>query len=110
MIYSDPMYDSGWPTIQLTIGKLALFEHLAETLTEFQVTLVLGAFDKLLELIRAGLLLLGGLLLVHGLSLVWLSLVRLGLVRLLKKADRGTLELSGKTMTSYIINTKTRTS
>lgn len=83
------------PLIQLTIRKLALFEDLAETLAEFQVALVLGAFDKLFKLIRAGLLLLGGLLLVHGLSLVWLSLVRLALVRLLKnKTKNNILEFS----------------
>lgn len=82
-------------SIQLTVSKLALLQHLAESLAEFQVTLVLGAFDKLFELIRAGLLLLGGLLLVHGLSLVWLSLVRLGLVWLLKNLECGILELGG---------------
>lgn len=89
---------------QLTIRKLALFEHLAETLAEFQVALVLGAFDKLFELIRAGLLLLGGLLLVHGLRLVWLSLVRLGLVWLLKKADCGIFGIKRRATTaSYIM-------
>lgn len=75
------------PLIQLTICKLALFKHLAETLAEFQVALVLGALNELLQLIRASLL-LGGFLLVHGLRLVWLSLVRLGLVRLLKRTKK----------------------
>lgn len=61
--------------VRLTVCKLALFEHLAEPLTEFQVTLVLGALDELFELIGAGLLLLWDLLVVHGLTLVWLGLV-----------------------------------
>lgn len=58
----------------LTVSKLALFKHLTEALAEFVVALVLGTIDELFELIGAGLLLLRGLLLVHGL---WLLLVRL---------------------------------
>lgn len=66
----------------LTVCELALFEHLTESLTEFQVALVLGTFNELSELIGAGLLLLRDLLLVHRL---WLLLVPgLSLVRLLK--------------------------
>lgn len=66
----------------LTVSELALFEHLTESLTEFQVALALGTFNELFELIGAGLLLLRGLLLVHRL---WLLLVHgLSLVRLLK--------------------------
>lgn len=68
--------------LPLTVSKLALFEHLTEALTEFQITLVLSAFNELFELIGTGLL-LRGLLLVHvlwllllvhglGLALVWL--------------------------------------
>lgn len=71
----------------LTISKLALFEHLTEALAELEVALVLGTVDELFELIGTGLLRLGGRLLVHGLWLLLvhgLSLVRLGLVRLLK--------------------------
>lgn len=65
-----------------TISELALFQHLAEALAELIVALVLGTLDELFELIRAGLLLLRGLLLhVHGL---WLLLVGgLSLVRFL---------------------------
>lgn len=60
----------------LTICKLALLEHLTESLTEFQVALALGTFDELFQLVGTGLLLLR-VLLVHGLSLV----------RLLKKLE-----------------------
>lgn len=69
-------------SLSLTVSKLALLQHLTETLTEFQVTLVLGTFNELFQLVRAGLLLRGlllvhglWLLLVHGLTLVWLGLV-----------------------------------
>lgn len=61
----------------LTVGKLALLQHLAEALTEFQVALALGTIDKLFQFIGTGLLLLRALL-VH-----WL-----GLVRLLKKDEQ----------------------
>lgn len=83
-----------------TICKLALFEHLAEALAQFEVTLGLGALDELFELVGAGLRRLLGLLLVHGLSLVrlslvWLTLVRLSLVRLLVRDVRpGRLRVS----------------
>lgn len=87
----------------LTVSELALFEHLTEALTEFQVALVLGTFDELFELIGAGLLLLRGLLLVHGLWLLvhglWLLLVHgLTLVWLLKKqkADGVILHVTDK--------------
>lgn len=63
----------------LTIRELALFQHLAEALAELVVALALGALDELFELIGAALLLLRGLLLVHGLRLL--------LVRLLKKTQ-----------------------
>lgn len=75
----------------LTVSELALFEHLTEALAEFEVALVLGTINELFELIGAGLLLLRGLLLVHGLWLLLvhgLSLVWLGLVRLLKDMRR----------------------
>ncbi|TNN75514.1 hypothetical protein EYF80_014326 [Liparis tanakae] len=69
--------------------------HIAEALAELEVALALGALDELLELVGAALLLLRGLLLVHGLRLllvhgIWLLLVhglRLLLVRLLKKTQ-----------------------
>lgn len=38
-------------TLKLTIGQLALLEHLAEALTEFQVALGLSTLNKLLELV-----------------------------------------------------------
>lgn len=63
-----------------TIVRLALFEHLAEALAELVVVLVLGTLNELFELIGAGLLLLRGLLLVHG--GLWLLLVH-GLSRVL---------------------------
>lgn len=74
-----------WFILLFTICKLALFKHFTEALTEFEVTLGLGTLNELFELIGAGLL-LGAFLLVHGLWLLVdrLSLVWLGLVRLLK--------------------------
>lgn len=70
----------------LTISESALFEHLTEALTEFEVALVLGTLNELFDLIGAGLLLLlRGLLLVHGLGLVWF---------LTEKADDGIIHTS----------------
>ncbi|KAL4693998.1 hypothetical protein H8959_013263, partial [Pygathrix nigripes] len=41
-----------------SVCKSALFQHLTETLTELDVTLVLGTLQKLFDLIEARLLLL----------------------------------------------------
>lgn len=71
------MFQLTFPVVvfSLTVGKLALLQHLTEALTEFQVALALGTINKLFHFIRTGLLLLLRVLLVY-----WL-----GLVRLLKK-------------------------
>lgn len=56
----------------LTVSKLALLQHLTKALTESQVALVLGTFNKLFQFIGTGLLLLLRVVLVR-----WLGLVRL---------------------------------
>lgn len=67
-----------WTPSQIhTVREFALFEHLTEPFTQFEVTLCLRTFEELFQLIGAGillhwLLLIHGLLLVHGLRLIWL--------------------------------------
>lgn len=70
------MFQLTFPVVvfSLTVGKLALLQHLTEALTESQVALALGTLNELFHFIRTGLLLLRALL------VYWL-----GLVRLLKK-------------------------
>lgn len=60
-----------WTDISPTICKSALFQHLAETLTKLQVTLVLGTLQKLFHLI------------VAWAKLLLLVVCRLGSLRLL---------------------------
>lgn len=57
----------------LTVSKLALLQHLTKALTESQVALVLGTFNKLFQFIGTGLL----LLLLRVVLVRWLGLVRL---------------------------------
>lgn len=45
-------------TSWLSIGQSALFQHLTETITKFEVTLALGTLQKLFHVIEAGAILL----------------------------------------------------
>lgn len=58
-----------------TVGESALFEHLTESFTQFEITLALCTFKELFHLVSTWillycLLLIHGLLLVHGLRLM----------------------------------------
>lgn len=55
-------------SVLLTISKPALFEHLTESLAEFQIALILGALQELFHLVGTSLLLR---------LLLWLLLVGL---------------------------------
>ena len=64
------MQVQSWIERSPTVGQSALFQHLAETLAKFKVTLALGTLQKLFHLIEAGAILL--------------QLCRLGSLRLLQ--------------------------